>query len=416
MTYELRSYQHIGARFLAERKCAMLSDSPGVGKTPQAIEAFNLIQGRRALIICPASLKINWERELRRWIKTPRSIHIIHSGEPIEEADIYIVNYDILIKNHVFNFLKKRRFAAVICDECHMLKNLDAKRTKAVLGAKGLIHQGVYKWVLTGTPVLNRPIELFPILLVLARNIIAPYDTYYKYATQYCAAYYGDFGLDVRGASNLNELSEKLKQFMLRRLKEDVLGELPPREYQVIELDYKGFLPVLSDAQDLGQIATFRREISEIKYKLCLEHIKMVLDSEDKLIIFAHHTNFIKKLKEDLKDYKPVVLVGGMNVNKKQEAVDYFQTKPEVRVFIGQIQAAGVGITLTAASHVVFAELSWSPEELKQCVDRSHRYGQDRPVLAQFLVVKDSIESNMLNSIMDKVKVIRRIYSEKSRS
>lgn len=410
---KLRDYQVTGAKFLAENKSAMLSDEPGVGKTCQAIEAFNLIRGKKLLVLCPASLKINWERELRRWLKTERSIHIIHSSQPIDEADIYIVNYDIIIKPKIFNFLKKKRFAAVVCDECHMLKNLEAKRTKAVLGAKGLIHQGVYKWVLTGTPVLNRPIELFPLLLVLARHIIEPYSTYYKFATQYCAAYYGDFGFDVRGASNLEELSERLKRFMLRRLKEDVLGELPPREYQVIELETDKSLPTLRDAEDLGQIATFRREISDIKYKLCLNHIKMLMESTDKLIVFAHHKEFIKQLRKDLLMFNPVVLTGGMNPDKKQRAVDDFQMRKNVRIFIGQIQAAGVGITLTASSHVVFAELSWSPEELKQCVDRAHRYGQDKPVLAQFLVMKDSIELNMLNSIMDKVKVIRRIYDER---
>jgi SWI/SNF-related matrix-associated actin-dependent regulator 1 of chromatin subfamily A len=141
------------------------------------------------------------------------------------------------------------------------------------------------------------------------------------------------------------------------------------------------------------------------------KHIDLSLEQHDKIIVFAHHREFIDKLMVDYKDYNPVKLYGGMKAEDKQESVDKFQLNPDVRLFIGQIQASGVGITLTASQLVVFAELSWSPEELKQCVDRSHRIGQDKPVLAQFLVVKDSIESNIMRTIMSKVRVIKKILN-----
>jgi len=215
-------YQRTGIAFLKANKHALLADEMGLGKTIQAIGGINDLCAKSVLIVCPAGLKLNWQDELRIWLKEKdHKIYIVGKKSSIipRSATIILVNYDVISHSNIFYQLAERDYDIIICDESHYLKTMGAARTKAMLKSKGLIRKGKYKWLLTGTPVLNRPMELFAILKVLANENIKPYDTWAKFAYRFCGAFHDQWGFNTRGASHLDDLNLRLKPFMLRRLK-----------------------------------------------------------------------------------------------------------------------------------------------------------------------------------------------------
>lgn len=427
----LYPFQETGVQFLARRKSALLADEPGLGKTIQAICAANELGAEKILVICPAVVKLNWKREMQTWLKKPLKIQVLTSRKDViaHTSQVVILNYDLLISRSIFDQLIRCSFAVGIFDESHYLKSRSAKRTKAVLLKGAVASRCAYKWFLTGTPILNRPVELYPVLKAAAPEVIAPYSSYESFAYRYCDAFFDGFQLIARGASNMDELCVKLqKNFMLRRLKKDHLKDLPAKQYQLISLPApdakakalvaKEFTFSKNDAKrvevggDGAELARVRHELALAKVDTCIEHIKGVLEETPKIVVFAHHRAVIKRLAEGLKDFSPVVVSGASSSAARQEAVDEFQIHTEVRVFLGQIQAAGVGITLTAASTVIFVESSWVPGEVDQAIDRCHRIGQRDSVLAQFLVIEDSLEEHMIRAIIDKKETIARLIDQ----
>ena len=430
---ELYPFQKEGVKFLTSRRSALLADVPGLGKTVQALKAVERINAQKVLVVCPAIVKLNWEREIRTWLKNPGKIQIIQkrSDSPDPTARFIIINYDLLISPSIFKTLIRMSFGVGIFDESHFLKNRTAKRTKAVLLRGGVASRCAYKYFLTGTPVLNRPVELYPVLKAAAPHIIEPYTSFDSFARRYCGAYWDGFQLVATGATNMDELCAKLSggpnAFMLRRRKEEVLKDLPAKQYQMIslpaadaktkEIVKKEFTFSRDDARAVdisgtAEISILRHQLALSKLPMCIEHIKEVLESEPKVVVFAYHRDVIEKLWSSLLEYIPCVITGATSALKRQDAINAFQTEPLCRVFIGQIQAAGVGITLTAASTVIFVESSWVPGEIEQAVDRCHRIGQKDSVLAQFLVIKDSLEEFMIKTIIEKREVIERIVDQ----
>lgn len=439
---KLRPFQEIGVDFLITRKESLLADEMGLGKTAQAIKACEILKAKEVLIICPASVKINWSREINKWYDSPYTYFIINSSKsdifPFrifistiksdkKPTTFYIVNYDLIIKDIVFKNLKNIKFDVLICDEAHYLKNMESKRTKKILGKGGLVHNATYKMMLTGTPILNRPIELYPMLKVLASELIYPYNNYFKFALRYCGAYYDNLGyFNDKGASNIPELKEKLDLFMLRRLKKDVAKELPAKTLQKIELLITPAIQAvineennmsITDKEDyidnpLGRFSSLRRKTALAKLPQCIEFIKDVLENKEKIVIFAYHREVIDTLTKELNPYGVVRLIGGMTAEAKQKAIDmYIHT--DFRIFIGQIQAAGQGIDglQGATDYALFVESSWVPGEINQAVDRLHRMGQKNPVLAQFLVAEGTIESDMMDTVIKKSKIINQLIN-----
>jgi SWI/SNF-related matrix-associated actin-dependent regulator 1 of chromatin subfamily A len=216
---------------------------------------------------------------------------------------------------------------------------------------------------------------------------------------------------------------------MLRRTKQEVLSELPEKTFQTISLprtptteklvaeefkwDEKSYGRVALNLES-GELSSHRQELAIAKIPQITAWICEVLQSERKVVIFAYHREVIKQLRSALDNYNPVVIEGSSGMNARNEAVCDFQTDPTVRVFIGQIKAAGVGITLTAASHVIFVEPDWTPGVVHQAVDRCHRIGQKSAVLAQFLVVEGSLEERMMQTLIDKTKIIKTIVEKPS--
>lgn len=425
----LYPFQELGVQALIKRKHNLLADEMGLGKTIQAIEMINRLRLRRILIICPASIKRNWAAKLNDWLDSARVIQIIDKKTDYvsELTEVVIVNYDLITHSYLHKQLTDMKWDLIICDEAHRLKNLEAKRTVAVLSKNGLVRSAQRTLMMTGTPVLNRPIELYPILKVLAPTVIAPYSDYWRYAKRYCDAWQDSFGLNVNGASNTDELNKKLREhYMIRRLTHEVEVQLPKKRYEITFIDstkeMQKRLRVLDEASrtdfkhktldiGAGKLATLRREVAEAKIESSLETIRNFTEGTGKTVIFAYHHSVIERLQSELRDLRPVTITGGTPNIQRQELIETFKTKENCKVFIGQIQAAGEGIDglQEVCNNVLFVEWSWVPGEIEQACKRVHRIGQTKPVLIRFLVWADSIEEHMMRIALDKVKTIREI-------
>ena len=439
-------YQKAGIKIMATRANNLLADEMGLGKTIQALGLINLTPAiKRVLVICPASLKRNWKREAQKWLTRDLPIRIIEGGKARWSADgaqFVIINYDILAKHA--KTLRMHEWDLMILDESHAIKNYKAARTRQIIGWTDRYGAGSIvpipasrKMFLTGTPVMNRPIELLTTLQCLTPKT---FPNWQGFVNRYCSSEWGyetfgdGFGGNSGGASNLGELSDMLRQScMVRRLKGDVLKELPPKRRQVLDVRDSGRAiskalaeesRVLSELQGLpkGQripfekIAEARHATSDAKAPEVITHIKQALDGgSEKIVVFAHHHSVMGALQEAFKN-QCVRFDGQTSLDMRERAVRLFQESRQIRVFIGQIKAAGTGITLTAASHVVFAELPWTPAELVQAEDRCHRIGQADHVLVQALVVPKSIDARIAELLVEKAAIVKDALDSKDAS
>jgi len=450
---EYLPFQKAGIAYCATRTDALIADEMGLGKTIQAIGAINLILEQavrlRILVVAPKIVLINWTRELAKWLVKPLSVGIA-TTKAWPATDIVVVNYDILVK------LRERLVAEewdfIVFDEAHALKERSSKRTRAALGDR------VEEWepipakrrlFMTGTPVLNRPVELFPMLRAMG---VPEAQDYIGFTRRYCAGQETGFGWDDRGASNLAELQSLLRRsVMVRRMKADVLTELPPKRWAVVELppntamaravaaeqkaiaeaeaaqkaaaakkamaEKAGDATVLKAAvaalKDCGRVAfelipRLRHETALAKVPAVVEHVLGLMNgSEGAILLFAHHRDVIADIVAGLAKggYEAAVITGDTSQDDRQTAQDDIQ-QGRKRIFVGSIRACGVGITLHAASTVVFAEQDWTPGIMAQAEDRAHRIGQANAVLVQHLVLDGSFDARMAKVVVAKAGVI----------
>jgi SWI/SNF-related matrix-associated actin-dependent regulator 1 of chromatin subfamily A len=432
---EIRQYQKDGANFLAKTKHALLADEMGLGKTIQAIEAINILNASSVLIICPASVKINWKRELYTWHhKIDLEVFIVDSNDNFKiplKVDVIIINYDLLLNEEVFKQLEERKFEVLICDEAHYLKNMHAKRTKKVLGINGIAKNCINKMMLTGTPVLNRPIELFILLKTLCPKALGIHQTYEQFAMRYNGAYVDKFGhIQLGNPTRLDELRVSLRPFMLRRTIADVRKQLPDIDCQIIEfpindkikkvIDYENELNIKKDNinASMGDLSTLRHYTALAKIDLCIEYIIKMLEKHQKLVLFAYHRDIIDMLSSTFHNYGVSIIKGGMTIDTKQKALDDFIKYSGTRLFIGQIQAAGVGVDglQKVCNNVIFVEFSWVPGDLKQAIGRLKRIGQkEKTVFIKFLTTQGTIDASMINSVMKKEKSILELMKQENK-
>lgn len=427
----LYKFQEDSLPLLLSREHNLLAHEMGLGKTIIAIELINRLALAQILVVCKASIKTNWKRKLDECLEDGwmHNIQVINkrTDEIIKGTTIIIVNYDLISHSNIFYQLKKINFDLLICDEAHYLKNLTTKRTTALLATNGLVHNCKRSLMMTGTPVLNRPSELFPILKVLAPLVLYPYTSWLSYAKRYCDAWHDGFSLNTDGASHIDELNKKLREhYMIRKTWNEVEIQLPKRRYEMVFINQTSGvasgLKVLEVAErrdfkhqklnvDAGGLAQLRRETAEHKIEECLAQIKDYVDSSGKLVIFAYHHSVIERLTNELKDYGVVALTGATSQKLRQECIDKFRDDSDIRVFIGQIQAAGEGIDglQNTCHNMLFVETSWVPSEISQAVARLWRLGQSKSVLVRFLIWSNSIEEHMLRVALDKVQTIREI-------
>lgn len=424
---QLKPYQNTGVEFLKARKYALLGDDPGLGKSAQAIIASDAHPGRPVLVLCPAAVKYNWKKEVAKW-RPQWSAHIIDTSKDLlpRGHHVYIINYDLLIRNPIFGKLRSFGFNLVICDESHRLKNESAKRTKKVLRKHGLLGTAARMWFLTGTPSKGRPMDLFPILSRCAPQMLKPYHSYLSFAYRYCGAYMGCFGLDTTGASRLQELHARIAPFMLRRRKTDVMKELPRRMLEIIELKKTSEIKsrikqieeeTLRQAEEwdrdvdhlkLSEIARLRGAMAMFKVKPVAEYIRDLLESEEKVVVFYHHTKVRKALLEAFKYDECVTISGEDSPSQRPIKVNTFISNPKYRLLFGQIQACGEGVDglQHGCSTCVFIEPSWSPTDIDQCISRLERMGQKEMVNAYIFIYEGTIEASMVRMMDWKQGVI----------
>jgi SWI/SNF-related matrix-associated actin-dependent regulator 1 of chromatin subfamily A len=461
---EYLAFQRVGIAYALGRDGTLFGDEMGLGKTIQALGVLNSKwkPGERmyVLVICPASLRINWAREAAKWLVSKPTIDIIQGSVKDRHCEgdgdiiMTIVNYDVL-KRHV-KLLHCREWDVMIADESHYLKNPKAARTSMVLGKRGK-QDGKWIWktaaikakcrlFLTGTPIVNRPVEIWPVANSLAPSL---FNSWWRFVHRYCAAVRGRFGMDVSGASNLDEFQRLAREaFMVRRLKKEVLTELPAKRRQVIDLPVNGCAKAVEQEREawrkhhekiqelraacelakaseneseyrdaveklkegcsvaFTEIARERHRVAVEKIPAVVTFVKDALESIDKIVVFAHHRDVVAAICEQLAEFGVVSITGSTPMGKRQDAVDQFQNDPKVRVFVGNMKAAGVGLTLTAASTVAFAELDWVPGNVSQAEDRCHRIGQAESVLVYHLVFDGSLDSRIARALVSKQRVI----------
>ena len=426
--HKLFPYQEQGVDFMAKvHGGILLADAPGLGKTCQV----STLAARQSLwpmlIVCPASLKGNWQRELKMWAGADS---LVIEGKslatlPDDLPPAVIVNYDILYDQRPL--LGRYQWKCIAFDEIHNLSNRTSNRTKA---AKYLSRMTTKVIGMSGTPVMNRPADFWPIL-----NIIRPelFPSWQAYATRYCDPRKTHWGWEYKGAKNLEELHEKIKPFMLRRLKEDVL-DLPEKKMIVIplhlddrsELDAaeEDFLGWLAQNTKYGSVSSAQRAEAVTRLGVLLRltsrlKARAVVDwsrkffrdnPKEKLILFAVHTQMVDVLKRRILPEQNVVVIDGSTPTKKRQGiVDRFQTDPQCKLMVANIKAAGVGLTLTAASTIANAEMWWTPAVMAQGADRVHRIGQKEDCDIYYLVVPETVEERICQAIQTKQQVANSI-------
>lgn len=453
-------HQLEGARWVLSRKASALAFEAGTGKTAIAPLCLNSDFGK-TMIVCPSFLKLNWEYELEQWLCEFAVVQVFKklTDEPNPEADIFIVP-DSLIGSDKFRkrlYDLRFRFKYIFVDEYHKFKSKSANRTRSLVGGRidlskkkpvwlGFQHKTDHFISLSGTPMPNRPIELHYYTSRVAPHAVNFLDEY-KFGIRYCDGFESEWGWDFSGASNLDELNHVLtRNFMLVKKLDDCvdLPEKLPSEFIFLE-DKRGAVAkkkqmYLLDRLSLATLIRLQTEtdpvfkkkvedmlednptagalgfISDLRCLLGLQKvdesvkvIKELLETRDKIVVFAWHQEVVQKLCEGLIEFKPLKVTGAVSNQKRHEAVQTFQSSKDHRLFVANIQAAGVGLTLTQSSCVVFVEPSWVPSDNDQAISRCRRIGQTRPVESFFLVVKNSLDHMILNAHQNKNKTIDQV-------
>jgi|TARA_R110002167_G_scaffold212669_4_gene417301 SWI/SNF-related matrix-associated actin-dependent regulator 1 of chromatin subfamily A len=429
-------HQKEAVKKLLEYDRFILSDDMGLGKTTSAVLAAMISNSKKILIICPSSLKLNWKKEIEHY---DSGVGIVSGKKWVDDEKWTIINYDILKNFHSLptknKTISKRenstildtRFDLVIIDEAHGIKNTSSKRTKLVMDFVKDIKR---VWLLTGTPVANRPIDFYNLLRV-CRSYVS--QDWIHFVKRYCEGkqFRGQGGRlvwDTKGASNLQELHQYTKDSILRRKKEDIL-DLPPKivspvyhqlqnatGYQEIMGEYKSWTLKhghASLAEHMTKLVTLRKFLALEKTNTTIEFTKDLVDQDKKVIIFTNFNDEQQKL-VDAFPGKCVRHNGSMNLEQKEESVERFQNDPKIKVFIGNIISAGVGITLTSGEVVIMNSLDWVPKSHSQAEDRAYRIGQDKKVNVYYPIFDKTIEEIIYKSLKSKQKNIDTIMGEYS--
>ncbi len=413
-------FQKGGIAYAVDRKNTLIADDMGLGKTMQAIGVMNADPVKTALILCPASLKVQWERSLDEWLNYYRSVGIA-SGPRWPTTHIVIANYDIL-KNH-HEALRSKTWDIVIADECQYLKNTKAKRTIAVYGENGQGSVPCKRFLgLTGTPVDSRPIDLFATLQYMLPRT---FYSWWEYTLLYCDGHFRQWDYKYSGSSNMKTLGAILRQeVMVRRLKTHVLKQLPSKRRETIELaatpqatkavreemmlyeqassaSYNlaetGDSVGANDAQlkALSQIAKARLQTALAKVGPALDVMQDWIEGE-KLVIVCYHRKVMEAFRRAFGD-KSVSIHGGVPSELRSKIVDQFVADDSKRVFIMQVGiSAGLDGIQKVCSHGVFFEFDWRSGVMLQAEDRLWRIGQLQGVLWSYFVLPNSIDQKFL--------------------
>jgi SNF2 family DNA or RNA helicase len=437
---KLMNFQKEGLDFLLKSSGnALLADEMGLGKTVQTLSYVSTEkQTFPVLVVAPLVTLKNWEREIEKFLKKKsRNGRIIESQSPsvtsirtgkskeLPKTDIYVINYELLLKRS--EDIEKVGIRTIVCDEVHNLRSKTTQKYKAVkkLAALPTVN---YRIGLSGTPIYNRGSEIWPIIDILKPGLLGSFKEFCEY---FC--YVNDKGkaivLENKRASLRNELQ---KHVMLRRKKSDVLKELKDKvrykeviasdtDYYLEELDkiWKKLESEQKEAQtEFSKSASYHRAIQSerqiagvAKLPHVINFVKNIMEIEESVVVFCHHKVIHKLLHESLQEFSPVSIIGGQSDNLRQDQIDKFQ-KGESKLMIAGIRAGNVGINLTRAKYVIFAELDWSPAIHRQAEDRLHRIGQKNTVFAYYLIGNGTLDDHVASILVDKSYEIDAIMDE----
>jgi SWI/SNF-related matrix-associated actin-dependent regulator 1 of chromatin subfamily A len=422
------SHQKEAIEKLVRNKKFILADDMGLGKTTSTIIAALETGAKKILIVCPASLKLNWEREIANY--SDRPVYIAEGKKFSNEHDFVIVNYDILknfhdIKDKEKSEIMKINFDLVIMDEAHMISNPQAQRTKI---ANDIASKSERVWLLSGTPMTSRPMNYYNLLNLVDSPVAA---NWMAYAKRYCNGFQFSVGKrkvwNVTGASNLEELRERTQTHILRRLKEEVL-DLPEKIITPVYLrlkskDYEELMGEYFDWYDsrpeesssltiqFSKLMKVRKVIAQEKINNTIELAENIIEQGKKVIIFTNFTDTLNIIYNHF-GKQAVYLDGSCSKFHRQNAVDEFQTNDKIRVFVGNLKAAGVGITLTSAEAVIMNDLSFVPAEHSQAEDRSHRIGQKNSTSVYYPLFENTIEGAIYDILNRKKKIISTVMGD----
>ena len=413
---------------LAGSRRFILADDMGLGKTTATIIAALETGSKKILIICPASLKINWQREIENY--TDRPVYIAEGKKFSTESDFVIVNYDILKNFHSMekkgtSLLNQSEFELVILDEAHMISNPQAQRTKII---NHFVKDIKRVWLLTGTPMTSRPMNYYNLLNIIESPVA---QNWMAYAIRYCQGYQFMAGSrkvwNVTGASNLEELRDRTSKQILRRLKEDVLDlpdkiispvylRLKSKEYEELMGEYYDWFDNKKDESSsltvqFSKLMKVRKVIANEKTKQTIEFAENIIEQGKKVIIFTNFTDTLQTIYQHF-GKQAVYLDGSCSKPHRQNAVDEFQENDKIKVFVGNLKAAGVGLTLTAAEVVIMNDLSFVPAEHAQAEDRAYRYGQKSNVLVYYPLYENTIEGAVYDILNRKKEIIRTVMGD----
>jgi SWI/SNF-related matrix-associated actin-dependent regulator 1 of chromatin subfamily A len=429
--FALYPHQAEGVAFLAAKGRAILGDDMGLGKTRQAIVAMNRAAPHGCvLVVCPASLKLNWAREIRL-VDPQAAIEVLGlGGHGCTTPRWVIVNYDLLARQA--ERLHALAWAGVILDEAHFIKNA-SQRTSHCLRLLGVSAKEGFEerapaqvYLLTGTPLTNRPRDLFNLLRAVGHPAAR---SFLSFAKRYCGAYRNEFGWVTDGASNLGELNLLMKEVMLRRMKDEVL-DLPPKIRSWVPVAIDGRAPLAAhddfltwfreanperpnDTAFLARLTRVRVALHKAKHAAVAERLRDVLATGRKVIVFCCFQEGITRHAKALGE-QAVTITGSDSAQARQQAVERFQGDPEVRVVLCNLVAGGVGITLTAGTHVIFQDLDWVPANHLQAEDRACRLGQTQPVTVEYFYAEGTLDGYIASLMETKLKLVSAVQAQEA--
>ena len=432
---KLFDYQRIGIKWLASKKYALLADKQRLGKTVQAIKAaeISLPPDAKILVICRAVAKEQWRIEFKRW--------------SFRKFDLIVMSFEMACKINMTE--KNPDFDLIIVDESHYLKNPEAIRTQKIFGRNGLVHKTKRMWLLTGTPTPNHAAELWPMLFTFGRTSL----NYQQFVNKFCNSFENGYGLQITGTNTnpevIFELKQLLEPIMLRRTEDEVSIQLPKVfktsqfvsaghvnlfeafPYEVRKIGIEGLKIRLKDELDLfneligdnmtselievlkataKSLSSLRRYTAMQKVDPLVELVneELVSGAIKKVVIFCIHTAAAIGLSKRLFNFNPAVVIGG--TTNSHEHVFRFQNNPDCKVFIGNINAAGTSIELSAANHIYFLEESWVPGENHQAAMRCGGINQTKPIFVKTLLLENSIDIKVHENINRKTLEQQKIY------
>ncbi|EGC36626.1 hypothetical protein DICPUDRAFT_31594, partial [Dictyostelium purpureum] len=440
MPSSLLPFQKKGIEFGIEKggRC-LIADDMGLGKTIQGISiAYHYRNEWPLLIVTPSSLRLVWADSIEKFFpQIPSSdINLVMNGKCGLNGLINIISYDLVTTK--LDVILKKGFKVVVLDECHYIKQ-NVFRSQRSKSSCDILSRAKRTILLSGTPALSRPIELYNQINCIKPNFMSWMD----YAYRYCAAYKDRYSINTSGFSNTKELNLFLNTFMIRRLKDEVLTELPAkrRERITVKLDKKRLKDIKQTVEKIRQhskvmgdggvdnrtamsargskssmFLKLLRDTGLYKLSAINQFLKDKLTDappDQKFLIFAHHKgviegicNMLRKIKIDKEKLDFITIVGSTQAQNRNELVNHFQSNPKCRIAVLSITAAGTGLTLTAATCVIFAELLWTPGVLFQAEDRAHRYGQTSSVLVQYLIGMGTVDESIWNLVESKKNLL----------